>query len=115
MFNKPFFTYLGMAIAALAMVFGVIKPDWSGIAWTVAGVLGFGSVAALRSMIDSSGWKTYAIAVIMIPLSLLQAFNVITPEVFQALVAVFAPLTLITTQQALAKSPTSSVPTVGNK
>lgn len=114
MFDKPFFTYLGMGIAVAAMVLGVIEPDWANIAWTVAAVFGFGSVASLRTMIDSKGWKTYAIAVFMIVASLLQVAKVITPETFQALVVVFAPLTGLTVQQSLAKS-TSSVPKVGAK
>jgi hypothetical protein len=112
MFDKPIFTYIGMGLAVVAMVFGVVKPDWANIAWTIASVLGFGSVAALRTFIDSKGWKTYAVFVVTVVLAGAQAFNWITPEQYQALMVVFAPIIAMTTQQALAKSPTSTVPKV---
>jgi len=112
MFEKPIFTYVGMALAFVAMLLGVVKPDWAVFAWTVAGILGFGSVSALRTMIDSKGWKTHAIFVVVGISALLQIFGAITPEVFQSILVVFAPITGLTMQQALAKSPTSSVPTI---
>ena len=112
MFEKPIFTYIGMVLAVIAMALGVIKPDWAVFAWTVAGILGFGSVAALRTMIDSKGWKTYAIFVVVGIGALLQIFGVITPDTFQMIMVVFAPITGLTMQNALAKSPTSTVPAI---
>ena len=112
MFDKPIFTYIGMALAAVAMILGVVKPEWAVFAWTIAGVLGFGSIAALRSMIDSSGWKTYAIFVVIGIGALLQIFGVIAPETYQAIMIVFAPITGLTVQQALAKS-SATIPKIG--
>jgi len=114
MFDKPFFTYLGMAIACAAMVLGVLKPDWAPIAWTIAGALGFSSVAALRSMIDSKGWKTYILAGVVIALSIATWVGAISSEIYNELLIVLLPLGGITVQQALAKS-SSSIPKVGDK
>lgn len=111
-FKKPIFTYIGMFLAVLAMIAGAFWPEYSGILWTVAGALGVGSVAALRTLIDSKGWKTYAIAVIYGGLAALQALGILDAATVQILYAVFAPLLGITLQQALAKS-SASVPKVG--
>jgi hypothetical protein len=97
-------SYIGMLIAVVAIVLGVVMPDYSAVAWTVAGVLGYGSVAALRTQIDSAGYKTYIVFGITIVLMGLQMFNVLPAETVQALFVAFAPVTGITVQQALAKS-----------
>ena len=107
--DKPIFSYIGMALAATAIVFTVMLPDYAVFLWTIAGLLGYGSVAALRGMIDSKGWKTAGTFVVIVVLTLLQWFNVITPDLYKYLLAAFAPVIGITFQQALAKS-TSSVP-----
>jgi len=107
--KKPIFVYIGMALAAIAMVLGVIKPEWASYAWTVAGFLGFGSIDLLRSLIDSKGWKTHAVFIVVGLSTLAQLVGWITPEVYQAILVVFAPIIGITFQQALAKS-SASVP-----
>ena len=111
--KKPIFSYIGMLIAVVAMVLGVVKPDFASYAWTIAGVLGFGSVSLLRTFIDSKGWKTHAVFVVVGIGALLQVFGVITPESYQTLLIVFAPITGVTMQQALAKSPNSTVTKIG--
>lgn len=102
-------SYIGMALAIVAIVLGVIKPDFAIVAWTLAGVFGYGSASAVRTQIDSKGWKTHAIFVVTLILTGLQIAGVVSPETVQALFVAFAPITGITIQQALAKSPTSSV------
>ena len=111
MFNNPIFSYIGLGVACAAVVLGVIMPEWAVVAWTVAGVLGYGSVASIRTFIDSKGWKTYAIFFVILVSAGLEIFAVITPELFQALIVAFAPITGITLQQSLAKS-SSSFPKV---
>ena len=107
--DKPIYSYIGMALAVVAIVASVVMPDYASLMWTVAGVLGYGSIAALRAQIDSKGWKTTATFVVVVVLSGLQLFSVITPEMYQLLLAAFAPIIGMTFQQALAKSPTASV------
>jgi hypothetical protein len=111
--KSTFASYLGMLLACAAIALGVVKVEYAGIAWMIAGFLGYGSIAVLRSKIDSEGWKTYAIFIVTCVLALLQIFGVITPELFDSLMIAFAPLTGITLQQALAKSVTSTVPKIG--
>jgi len=108
--NKPIFSYIGMGLAVVAVVLTVVLPEYAAILWTVAGLLGYGSIAALRKMIDSKGWKTTATFVVIAVLTIAQWFGFITPDMYQLLLAAFAPVIGITVQQALAKSPTSSVP-----
>lgn len=109
--DKPIFSYIGMVLAVTAVVFTVVLPDYTTFLWTMAGLLGYGSVAALRGLIDSKGWKTTATFVVIVGLTLLQWFNVITPDLYKLLLAGFAPVIGITVQQALAKS-SSSVPQI---
>ena len=75
--KKPIFAYVGMVLAVIAVVLGVIKPEWASIAWMIAGVLGFGSFDLLRSFIDSKGWKTHAIFVVVGLGALAQIFGLI--------------------------------------
>ena len=111
MFNNPILSYVGFGLGCVAIVLSVIEPDWGSVLWVVAGVLGFGSVAALRSFIDAKGIKTYAIFAVICVCSVLQIMNVISMELYQMLIVGFAPLTGITMQQALAKS-SASVPKI---
>jgi len=102
--KSPALTYIGAVIAVLAMVSGVFEWFDPQIAWSIAGMFGFGSVASLRVFIDSSGWKTYALTGIPIVLGALTLAGVTTVESYQALMAVFAPLTGATIQQAQSKA-----------
>jgi predicted LPLAT superfamily acyltransferase len=102
--SKSLLSYIGFGLAVLAVVLGVVKPEWSDIAWLVAGVLGYGSIELVRAQVDSQGWKTMAILIVVGILAVLQVLAVITPEIFQALIIAFAPITGITVQQSLAKA-----------
>jgi len=110
--KNPIFSYIGLGVAVIALALSVIKPEWSSFLWTFAGVLGYTSVEVVRLNIDSNGWKTHAIVVVIVLVFGAQLFGFIDPVTAQALMAAFAPITGITMQQALAKSPTSSVPRV---
>ncbi len=110
--KKPIFAYVGMTLAAAAMILGVILPEYATYAWTVAGLLGFGSIDLLRTFIGSKGWKTHAVFAIVGLGALLQIIGVITPETYQSILVVFVPITGVTMQQAMAKDPTSSVPQI---
>jgi len=105
MFNKPIFTYIGFFLCVVAIALGVLKPDISTVAWTFAAVFGFGSAAAGRKFIDSKGWLTYTIGVVVGLLVIAQIAGFITPEQFQGLMIAFAPLTGISYAKALANSP----------
>lgn len=110
MFKNPIFVYVGFAIAVVAIVLGVIMPDVATIAWTVATVFGFGSASAARGLIDSKGWLTHTIGIVVGGLVALQLFGVITPEQFQGLIVAFTPLTGIGIAKALGNSSLASFP-----
>ncbi len=102
-FKAPWVTYVGMTFAAAAIfagLFGWFEPS---IAWAVAGLFGFGSIASLRAYIEEQGYKTYVVAILGAGSALLFAFNVITIEIYQSLMGVLAALTGITLQQATTK------------
>lgn len=70
----------------------------------MAGLFGFGSLAALRQFIDSKGWKTYVVGGITALAGILSAFGVIDATVYRAWLAIAATLGGITVQQALSKA-----------
>ena len=103
-FKSPIVTYIGMAVALLAMVAGVFEWFNPDIAWSVAGIFGFGSVASLRAYIESKGWKTYVMTGLPILFGVLTLAGVFDVETYKLLMAAFAPLTGITLQQAQVKA-----------
>ncbi len=115
MFQNPIYTYIGFALAVIAIVLGVIEPAYSTIAWTIAAVFGFGSASLARKFIDSKGWVTHTIGIVVGGLVILQLLGVITPDQFQGLMVAFAPLTGIGMVKALGNSPSSSFPKLGGK
>lgn len=106
--KKPIVTYIGMFIALIAIVDGAVdiigwlSPD---VAWGIASIAGFGSIASLRAYLEVQGWKTYAATGIPIVINMLALFlpSVVTPEVAQALSAAFAPIIAATLQQTAVK------------
>ena len=103
-FKQPWVTYLGMAIALAAVLAGVFSWFDPNIAWGVAGIFGFGSMASLRAYIETKGWKTYVMTGIPVLCGVLALVGVIDAETYQLLIAAFAPLTGITLQQAQVKA-----------
>lgn len=109
-FKSPWVTYIGIAIA-LAAMFASIMP-WGidpNILWGIAGFVGFGSIASLRAYIDSKGLKTYIATGIPMVFGALSVFGVITYDNYQTLIALFAPLTGISLQQAIKKSQSQAI------
>ncbi len=102
--KNQYLVYVGFAIALIAALGGVIYPEYAEVAWGIAGLFGFGSLAALRQFIDSKGWKTYVLGGITALAGILAAFGVITPNVYKAWLGIAATLGGITVQQALSKA-----------
>jgi len=102
--QSPLLTYLGFTIALLAMLCGIFEWFDPNIAWGLAGIFGFGGIAALRAFISSQGWKTYATGVFYIIPSILLMFNVINSVQFAALVALGASLTGASLAQGVVKA-----------
>ena len=101
--NKQYTTYLGLVIAFLAVIaeaLGWLDPV---LAWGIAGLFGFGSMMALRTFIESKGWKTYIAAGVPTLLGILLLLGLIDVTTYKALITAFAPLTGITVTQALSK------------
>lgn len=110
MFKNPIFIYIGFAIAVIAIILGVIKPEFSSTAWMVAAIFGFGTASAARTFINSKGWLTHTIGVVIGGLVVLQLSGVITPEQFNEFVIAFTPLTGISFAKALGNDPGSNFP-----
>jgi uncharacterized membrane protein (UPF0136 family) len=99
LFKQAWVTYLGMAIALLAIISGVFGWFEPSLVWGVAGMFGFGSIASLAAYIKEAGWMTYVSAGIPIILGLLTILKVITAENYQLLMAAFAPLVTMALQK----------------
>lgn len=70
------FFVLGVVAVGL-FVFGIFPESTMLV---ILGLLGFSGVGALRSFVDSHGWKTWFSALMGIIGSILEAFGVITPD-----------------------------------
>jgi len=106
--KKPIVTYIGMFIAVIAIVDGAIDIiGWlsADVAWGIASIAGFGSIASLRAFLEVQGWKTYAATGVPVVINMLALFwpSAVTPEVAQALSAAFAPIVAGTMQQTASK------------
>ena len=115
MFDSKIAIYIGFILAVAAIALGVVKPEWSGTAWTIAAILGYGTPAAARKFIDSKGWLTYTIGVVVLVLVILQISNIITMQTFVDLMVAFSPLTGLSYAKAIANSPASKLTTAVNK
>ena len=98
------YTYIGALIALFAIIAGALQWFDSQVAWGVAGIFGFGSVTALRTFIDSQGWKTYVTAGVPIILGILLLVNIIDLQTYKALVEAFTPLTGMAVAHAVQKA-----------
>ena len=107
--KNPIFLYIGVFLAVAAMILGVIMPEYASYLWTVATLLGVGSVEILRQLIDSKGWKTHAAIIVIVGCGIAQLAGWIDQATFYKILGIFAPITGMTIFQALAKSPTSNV------
>ena len=104
--KNQFLVYVGFSLALIAALGGVVYPEYAEVAWGIAGLFGFGSLAALRQFIDSKGWKTYVVGGITALAGILSAFGVISADVYKAWLAIASTLGGITVQQALSKAKT---------
>jgi len=95
--------YIGFVIALIAALGGAFYPEYSNIAWSIAGIFGFGSIAALRQFINSNGWKTYVVSGITAIAGILSALEVIPPDVYKYWMGIAASLSGVTIQQAVRK------------
>jgi hypothetical protein len=101
--KNQYYTYIGFGIALIAALGGVLYPQYAELAWGLAGLFGFSSIAVLRNFISSKGWKTYVVGGITALAGILSAFGVIDSDVYRAWLAIAAILGGITVQQALSK------------
>lgn len=110
MFNSPIIAYIGMVVALFAVVAAQLFPEWAGFAWTVAGFCGVGSIADLRTFVDSKGIKTYVIFGIVFIACVLAWAGLIDKSITLVIISLALPAIGVTFHQSLAKSPTATIP-----
>jgi len=104
--KHPAVTYIGMFIAVIAIVDGAVdiiswlSPD---VAWGIASIAGFGSIASLRAYLEVKGWKTYVASGIPIVINIFMLLGVVDAATAEALSLAFAPLIAATLQQTASK------------
>ena len=99
------YVMFGVAIAVVAanVLFGIIDQA---VMLIVIGLLGFSGVAALRTFIDSTGYKTYVMLGLGVLAFALSQFGIITPEALKAWLSVWGLLTGGTVTHAIQKAQT---------
>jgi len=90
--KKDMVTYAGFALAvasAATSVFGWFPAE---IGWGIAGLFGFGTLAAARTFIESKGWKTYVIDIPTALLGVATAMQWIPLELYAQIMVVIGML-----------------------
>jgi hypothetical protein len=92
--ESPALAYVGFALGLVAALTGIFGWFPAEIAWSIAGLFGFGGIAALRAFIESSGWTTYVyVGLQIVNTVLFMALNLYDLETFQTLMGLIASLT----------------------
>jgi hypothetical protein len=102
--KKNIITYVGFAIAIFAVATGVFGWVPAEVAWGIAGLFGFGTLAAVRTFIDSKGWKTYLIDIPTALAGLATALGWLSLELYQQIMVVIGMLNVGTIRQADTKA-----------
>lgn len=98
--KKEIVTYVGFALAiasAATSVFGWFPVE---VGWGIAGLFGFGTLAALRTFIESKGWKTYVIDIPTALLGVATALGWIGLELYTQIMTVIGLLNVGTLAHA---------------
>jgi len=98
--KKDIITYVGFALAVFASATGVFGWVPAEIAWGIAGLFGFGTLAAARTFIESKGWKTYVIDIPTAILGVATALGWVTLEIYAQVMVVIGMLNVGTLAHA---------------
>jgi hypothetical protein len=103
--ESPALAYVGFVLGLVASLTGIFGWFPAEIAWSIAGLFGFGGIAALRAFIESSGWTTYAyVGLQIINTVCFMILNLYDLLVFQTLMGLIASLTGIGLSNGYKKS-----------
>lgn len=102
--KKDIVMYVGFAIALFAVATGVFGWVPAAVAWGIAGLFGFGTLAAVRAFIASKGWKTYIIDIPTALLGVATAFGWIDLALYTQIMLVIGLLNVGTLRQADTKA-----------
>lgn len=98
--KKDIITYVGFALAIFAVATGVFGWIPAAVAWGIAGLFGFGTLAAVRTFIESKGWKTYIIDIPTAILGLATAVGWVTLDLYTQIMVVIGMLNVGTLAHA---------------
>ena len=102
--KKDILIFAGFAAGIFAVatsVFGWVPAE---VAWGIAGLFGFGTLAAVRAFIDSKGWKTYIIDIPTALLGVATALGYLSLELYQQIMVIIGLLNVGTIRQADTKA-----------
>ena len=102
--KKNIITLIGFAIGLFSVATGVFGWVPAEVAWGIAGLFGFGTLAAVRAFISSRGWKTYLIDIPTALLGLATALGYLSLEVYQQIMVIIGMLNIGTIRQADTKA-----------
>ena len=82
-FLKGYKTYIVIGLFVALFVVGLLLPEGQIIpawAWGILSALGLGAIrAAIQHLSGNAGWKTYAAALVVLGVSVLNLFGVVLP------------------------------------
>ncbi len=98
--KKDIVKYVGFALGLFAAATGVFGWVAAEVAWGIAGLFGFGTLALVRTFIDSKGLKTYLIDIPTALLGVATAVGWIDLALYAQIMAVIAVLNTATLAHA---------------
>ena len=106
--NQNVLKYGGFVIAFFVALITVIEPGWAWfspeLGWAIASLFGIGGLTALRTFIESEGWKTYGLLGGQVVLAILLSTNNIDLALYAKIMVFLETLTGATLMQAQAKA-----------
>lgn len=90
--KKDIVTYVGFVMAIASAATGVFGWFPAEVAWGIAGLFGFGTLAAARTFIAAKGWKTYVIDIPTALLGIVTAMGFITLDLYAQIMVVIGML-----------------------
>ena len=102
--KKNIVTYVGFAMAVFASATGVFGWVPAEVAWGIAGLFGFGTLAAVRTFISAKGWKTYVIDIPTAILGVATALGYVTLDIYAQIMVVIGMLNVGTLAHADTKA-----------
>ena len=97
-------SYVTFALGMIVAVGGALGYIPDTVMITLLSVFGFSGLAGLRAFLDSTGWKTYAVAIVGIAATVLNSLGYVTADQMYLIIGILVPAGGGTLMQGISKS-----------